>query len=339
MSRGRNPRTGSEDTHDRGAGHAARHPAGLAHLTRAGEHLHAPVRAGLEDVRARAKPRHAARDLCRRPRDPVQKGQGRSGLAKPARDHGQAEAHGERGEDTDLHSAGRRVRFPGIHVRTNVFGEDRPGPYRLPAVKEKHSAGGRESPRADRPSGNMARDHNAGGQSEPHVARMGELLPSRNRQQSVSGARRLHSGAVAPVVELQAQSQATRGRELSTLAPLRALRARTPEPPWARRAVDEGVRSCPRAGCGKSARPVVCPAKAGMFSRRKACRGKNQNPVVWIAGWRETKTLKPIDNVSRGEATSHRAVTTVNAKVASKVSSPEGRAPNRRAKAAWGAEI
>ena len=89
----------------------------------------------------------------------------------------------------------------------------------------------------------------------------------------------------------------------------------------------------------KDARPVVCPAKAGMFSRRKACRGKNQNPVVWIAGWRETKTLKPIDNVSRGEATSHRAVTTVNAKVASKMSSPEGRAPNRRAKAAWGAEI
>src|SRR5271165_561830 len=64
-----------------------------------------------------------------------------------------------------------------------------------------------------------------------------------------------------------------------------------------------------------------------------------RDPVVWIAGWRETKTLKPIDNVSLGETTSHRAVTTVNAKVASKVSSPEGRAPNRRAKAAWGAEI
>ena len=28
------------------------------------------------------------------------------------------------------------------------------------------------------------------------------------------------------------------------------------EPAWARRAVDEGVRSCPRAGCRKSARPV-----------------------------------------------------------------------------------
>ena len=69
-----------------------------------------------------------------------------------------------------------------------------------------------------------------------------------------------------------------------------------------------------------------------------ACRGKSfRSPVVWIAGWRETKILKPIDNVSLGEATSHRAVTTVNAKVASKVRSPEGRTVlNRRAKAAWG---
>ena len=128
----------------------------------------------------------------------------RKNLSKPARDHGQAEADGERGEDTRLHSTGRRVRFPGIHVRANVFSEDRRGPYRLPAVKEKHSARGRESPRADRPIGNMARDHNAGEQSEPHAARVGELLPSRDRQQGVSGARRLHSGAVAPVVALQA---------------------------------------------------------------------------------------------------------------------------------------
>ena len=48
--------------------------------------------------------------------------------------------------------------------------------------------------------------------------------------------------AVAPVVALQAQSQATKGRKLSTLAPLRALRARASEPAWARRVVDEGVR-------------------------------------------------------------------------------------------------
>ena len=68
--------------------------------------------------------------------------------------------------------------------------------------------------------------------------------------------RQLHSDAVAPVVAVQAQNQATQGRDLSTPASLRALRARTPEPAWARRAVGEGVKSCPRAGCGKSACPV-----------------------------------------------------------------------------------
>ena len=39
-----------------------------------------------------------------------------------------------------------------------------------------------------------------------------------------------------------------------------------------------------------------------MFSRLKDSPGQESGaPVVWIAGWRETKTLKPIDNVSRGE--------------------------------------
>src|SRR5450830_2154404 len=40
----------------------------------------------------------------------------------------------------------------------------------------------------------------------------------------------------------------------------------------------EGVKSCPRAGCGRSACPVVCPVKAGVFSRRQTCRGKSQAP-------------------------------------------------------------
>jgi hypothetical protein len=39
------------------------------------------------------------------------------------------------------------------------------------------------------------------------------------------------------------------------------------------------------------------------------------------------------------EITSHRAVTTVNANVASKMTRSEGRARIRRAKAAWDAEI
>src|ERR1035437_1293591 len=103
----------------------------------------------------------------------------------------------------------------------------------------------------------MARNHKAGGYVEPHAARMGELLRSRYRQQSVSGARLLRNNAVASVVAHQAQGQATQGRDLSTLAPIRALRARTPVPACARRAVGEGVMSCPRAGCGRSACPVV----------------------------------------------------------------------------------
>src|SRR6516225_7142511 len=159
----------------------------------------------------------------------------------------------------------------------------------------------------------MARDHRAGGQVEPRAARLGELLRSWLSQQGVSGARQLHRRAVAPVVALQAQGQGTQGRDLSTLAPLRVLRARTPEPAGARRGVGEGVTSCPRAGCGKSARPVVCPVKAGMFSRGQSCRGRSQSPVVWIAEGMETEPSKPIDKTSRGEVTSHRAVTTVNA--------------------------
>src|SRR6266403_678447 len=59
--------------------------------------------------------------------------------------------------------------------------------------------------------------------------------------------------------------------------------------------------------------PVVCPVKAGMFSRRQTCRGRSQSPVVWIAEVMETETLKPIDKVSPGEATRHWAVIKVNA--------------------------
>jgi len=40
----------------------------------------------------------------------------------------------------------------------------------------------------------------AGGKVEPLAARMDELLPSRHRQQGISGARQLHGSAVAPVV-------------------------------------------------------------------------------------------------------------------------------------------
>jgi hypothetical protein len=67
------------------------------------------------------------------------------------------------------------------------------------------------------------------------------------------------------------------------------------------------------AVCRKAARTVVCPVKAGMFSREQTCRGRSQSPVVWIAEEMETEPSKPIDKTSSREVTSHRAVTTVNA--------------------------
>ena len=139
-SRGRNRRSRTKDTHDRGARQAAgRHPAGLDPLAAAGQYLHAAVRAG--DGRCSGSSELLGARLVTYADDLVilcRRGKAEAALQKPARDHGQAEADGERGEDMDsVQSTGRRVRLPGIHVRANVFGEDRPGPHRLPAVKEE----------------------------------------------------------------------------------------------------------------------------------------------------------------------------------------------------------
>ena len=37
------------------------------------------------------------------------------------------------------------------------------------------------------------------------------------------------------------------------------------------------------------------PEKADVFSGSQSRRGKSQSPVTRVAGWRETKTLKPTD--------------------------------------------
>src|ERR1700693_1779520 len=84
----------------------------------------------------------AYRNLRRRSCDPVQEGQCRPGTAATAQDHEQAEAHGQRGEDTNLQGPGRGVRLPGLHVRTDVLKESRPGAPGLPAIEEEHQAHG-----------------------------------------------------------------------------------------------------------------------------------------------------------------------------------------------------
>ena len=66
-----------------------------------------------------------------------------------------------------------------------------------------------KSPRADRPSAQLARDHRARRHVEPRASRVGQLLQCRHYQQSLSRARQLHGCAVAPVAAIQAQGQAT----------------------------------------------------------------------------------------------------------------------------------
>ena len=86
----------------------------------------------------------------------------------------------------------------------------------------------------------------------------------------------------------------------------------------------------------KVARTVVCPAKAGVFSRRETYQGKSQSPVARRAGGRETNLLKPLDNLIRGMRASLQAVAQANAVVASKVSRPGGRACNREGEGSMG---
>jgi len=58
----------------------------------------------------------------------------------------------------------------------------------------------------------------------------------------------------------------------------------------------------------------VCPAKAGTLSGRQSHRGKSRSPVAWVAGWRETETLKPTDKAIERMVASHQAVAMANVK-------------------------
>src|SRR6516162_4964200 len=138
----------------------------------------------MEDARSRAKPRHSHRDLCRRSRDPMPAGQSRRGLVTTARDHGKAEADGQRGQDTNLQG---------------------------------------DVNKAYRPIDNDT------------AVRLRRWLRIKHKV-------RRRKGGTYPLSQ-----------------PLRVLRTRTLDGAWPRRVVDEGVKSCPRAGCGSSARPVRSP--------------------------------------------------------------------------------
>lgn len=87
---------------------------------------------------------------------------------------------------------------------------------------------------------------------------------------------------------------------------------------------------------GKLSRPVVCPVKAGVVSRKETSQGKSQSPVARRAGGRETNFLKPLDNTIYGMVASFQAVAQANAEVAPQVSSPGGRTCNRKGEGSMG---
>src|SRR5260370_411355 len=64
---------------------------------------------------------------------------------------------------TSAHGAHAPLKKPTIEDGRRPPPKPRPGVPETPAIKEEHQTRSGESPRADGPSGDRARDHNAGG--------------------------------------------------------------------------------------------------------------------------------------------------------------------------------
>ena len=69
--------------------------------------------------------------------------------------------------------------------------------------------------------------------------------------------------------------------------------------------------------------------KGGHIQQGRPAEARIRSLVAWIAKWRETETLKPIDDAIVRMVANHQAVARANADVASKVSRSGGRARNR----------
>src|SRR5215472_17488999 len=64
-----------------------------------------------------------------------------------------------------------------------------------------------------------------------------------------------------------------------------------------------------------------------------------RRPVAWIAGWRETKTLKPIDKAIRGRVSESPGRNASEREVAPQHPNPGGRAVDDSAKATWAVAV
>src|SRR5207245_7425050 len=107
-SRRRNRRTGQQTSEYAQSGRRSRYSTRVSDQSLAQQSVHATVRAGVEETRAREALESVHRELCRRPRHLLSSWSG----ASPDRDAGddvEAETDGEREQDAGLLSAGREV--------------------------------------------------------------------------------------------------------------------------------------------------------------------------------------------------------------------------------------
>jgi len=81
------------------------------------------------------------------------------------------------------------------------------------------------------------------------------------------------------------------------------------------------MRESCTSGCASS--------KGGHIQQGRPAEAIIRSLVAWIAKWKETETLKPIDNPIGRMGANRQAVARANAYVASKVNRSGGRARNR----------
>jgi RNA-directed DNA polymerase len=139
-------RARTEDTHDRGQRSAARHPAGLTHLTTAGQSVHAPVCAGVEEARVGARLGSRivtyADDLvilCRH-------GKAEEALQWMREIMGKLKLTVNEEKTRHLQGPGREFDFLGIHVWTAYSPTTGKAQITHVAVEEEHPAHGGENP-------------------------------------------------------------------------------------------------------------------------------------------------------------------------------------------------
>src|SRR5216110_1517018 len=73
----------------------------------------------------------------------------------------------------------------------------------------------------------------------------------------------------------------------------------------------------------------LCVQECGHVQQGRPAEARIRSLVAWIAKWKETETLKPIDDAIERMVANDQAVAQANAYVASKVNRSGGRARNR----------